>query len=112
MILDKFRNRYSFNFLSVCGWIIFFLLCLFFIFIAQSKDGLSFIPVFVGIIFVFGLNIIFYLITFLVYLFEIVSLKKITNEEFLNNNYVKIFQTLGIVFAFLPLIIFLFTEIK
>lgn len=54
---------------------------------------------------ILGLNILFYLITFFVYVFELVSWKRITNEKFLNNKYIKIFQTLGITFAFLPIII-------
>ena len=109
MFLDKFRNRYSFNFLSICGWIIFLLLCAFLIpFISAMFSPYSGFP---GIAFAFlfllilALNIIFYLLTFFIYVFEIISWKRITNEKFLNNKYTKIFQTLGIIFAFLPIII-------
>ena len=107
MLLDKFRNRYSFNFLSICGWIIFVLLSAFFIPIISAMS--SHYSGFPGIAFAFlfllilGLNIIFYLLTFFVYVFEIVSWKRITNEKFLNNKYIKIFQILGIIFAFLPI---------
>lgn len=106
MFLDKFRNRYSFNFLVVCGWIIFILLGVFFKSIIFSpKNGfptMAFVFIFQLILI---LNILFYVITFFIYVFEIVSLKRITCEKFLNNKYVKIFQTLGIAFAFLPIII-------
>ena len=109
MFLDNFRNRYSFNFLSICGWIIFLLLCAFLIPIISAMfspysgfPGIAFAYIFLLIL---GLNILFYLITFFVYVFEIVSWKRITNEKFLNNKYTKIFQSLGIIFAFLPITI-------
>ena len=108
MFLDKFRNRYSFNFLSVCGWIIFVLLCVFFIPIISIMfspysgfPGIAFVFLFLSIL---CLNVLFYIITFFVYVFEIISWKRITNEKFLNNKYIKITQTLGIIFAFLPII--------
>lgn len=103
MFLDKFRNRYSFNFLSVCGWIIFGLLCIsFFPYMFEPQLGFPLAIIFVGIL---GLNLLFYIITFLIYVFEIISWKRITNEKFLNNKYIKIAQTLGISFAFLPILI-------
>ena len=102
MFLDKFKDRYSFNCLSTFGWIIFILLCIFFFpDIFKPEAGIHLAIIF---IFILGLNIIFYLITFFVYVFEIVSWKRITNEKFLNNKYIKIFQTLGIIFVFLPII--------
>ena len=57
---------------------------------------------------ILGLNILFYLITFFVYVFELISWKRITNEKFLNNKYIKIFQILGIIFAFLPIMMAVF----
>ena len=103
MFLDKFRNRYSFNFLSVCGWIIFLLLSVcFFPYMFEDELGFPLLIIFLSIL---GLNIVFYLITFFVYVFEVTSWKRITNEKFLNNKYIKIFQTLGIIFAFLPIIL-------
>lgn len=102
MFLNKFRNRYSFNFLSVCGWIIFILLCIFFFpDIFKPEAGL---PLAIIFIYILGLNILFYLMTFFVYVFELVSWKRITNEKCLNNKYIKVLQTLGIIFAFLPII--------
>ncbi len=112
MFLDKFRNRYSFNFLSICGWIIFLLLCVFLISIISAMfspysgfSGIAFAFLFLLIL---ALNIIFYLLTFFIYVFEIISWKRITNEKFLNNKYTKIFQTLGIIFAFLPIMMVVF----
>ena len=109
MFLDKFRNRYSFNFLSICGWIIFLLLCVFLISIISAMfspysgfPGIAFAFLFLLIL---ALNIIFYLLTFFIYVFDIISWKRITNEKFLNNKYIKIFQTLGIFFSFLPIIL-------
>lgn len=102
MFLDKFRNRYSFNFLSICGWIIFLLLCIcFFPYIFEDELGF---PIFLIFIIILSLNILFYLITFFIYVFEIVSWKRITNENFLDNKYIKIIQYSGIIFAFLPII--------
>ena len=112
MFLDKFRNRYSFNFLSICGWIIFLLLCVFLISIISAMfspysgfPGIAFAFLFLLIL---ALNIIFYLLTFFIYVFEIISWKRITNEKFLNNKYIKIFQILGIIFAFLPIMMVVF----
>lgn len=109
MFWDKYRDRYSFNFLSACGWIIFVLLCVFFIPIISIMfspysgfPGIAFAFLFLLIL---GLNILFYAITFYVYVFELVSWKRITNEKFLNNKYIKVLQTLGIFFAFLPIIL-------
>ncbi len=112
MFLDKFRNRYSFNFLSICGWIIFLLLCVFLISIISAMfspysefPGIAFAFLFLLIL---ALNIIFYLLTFFIYVFEIISWKRITNEKFLNNKYIKIFRILGIIFAFLPIMMAVF----
>lgn len=106
MFLDKFRNRYSFNFLSACGLIIFLLLCIIISpYTLLTKDGLSFIPLFLFCQCLFVLDILFYIITFFIYVFEIISWKRITSEKFLNNKHVKIFQTLGIAFSFLPIMI-------
>ncbi len=109
MFLDKFRNRYSFNFLSFCGWIIFVLLCAFFISIMRAPhNGFPTIAFAYIFLLILGLNILFYLITFFVYVFELISWKRITNEKFLNNKYIKIFQILGIIFAFLPIMMVVF----
>ena len=112
MFLDKFRNRYSFNFLSACGWIVFALFTIFtcpelyFEYIVGNTAHAWGVGItFLGILIV---NILFYLITFFVYVFEIVSWKRITNEKFLNNKYIKIFQILGIIFAFLPIMMAVF----
>lgn len=109
MFLDKFRNRYSFNFLSVCGWIIIILCAIFTLpelyieyIVGNTAHALGVGITFLGIL---CLNIIFFILTFLIYVFEIISWKRITNEKFLNNKYIKLIQTLGISFAFLPILI-------
>ena len=112
MFLDKFRNRYSFNFLSACGWIVFALFTIFTCpelyieyIVGNTAHAWGVGITFLGILIV---NILFYLITFFVYVFELISLKRITNEKFLNNKYIKICQTLGIIFAFLPIMMVVF----
>ncbi len=120
MFLDKFRNRYSFNFLSVCGWIIIILCTIFTLpelyieyIIGNTAHAWGVGITFLGIL---CLNILFFILTFFVYVFETVSLNKISSEKFLNNKYVKLIQNLGIVFAFLPILIlilfFTFSLIK
>ena len=56
-------------------------------------------PFFLIFIIILSLNILFYLITFFIYVFEIVSWKRITNEKFLDNKYIKIIQYSGIIFC-------------
>ncbi len=109
MFFDNFRNRYSFNFLSVCGWIVFVLFIVYTCpelyseyIIGNSAHAWGVGITFLGILII---NIIFYLITFFIYVFELVSEKQITNAKFLNNKYIKICQIIGIIFAFLPIII-------
>ena len=109
MFLDKFRNRYSFNFLSVCGWIIFLVFSIYMcpeLYISYVIGNTEHVWGWaITFLYTLGLNILFYLITFFVYVFELVSRKRITNEKFLNNKYIKIFQTTGIFFAFLPILL-------
>lgn len=106
MFLDKLKNRYSYNFLAVCGWLEFIFLCSKFspdIFRQQA-----YFPRFLIFSAIILINIVFLLITFFIYVFEITSLKRITNEKFLNFKFLKLFQVIGVVFAFLPIILFLF----
>jgi hypothetical protein len=103
MFLEKFKNRYSFNFLSICGWIVFILLCIFFFpDILNPEAGLPLAIIFIGILI---LNIFFYFITLIIYIIESISLKRIINEKILKNKYVNIIRVLGIFFSLLPLII-------
>ena len=105
MFFDKFRDKYSFNFLSVCGWIIFVLYLIIFSFIVLSpNEGFPALIFFYFFLLLLGLNVFFYIITFFIYVFETINFKRITNEKFFNNKFIKIFQISGIVLAFLPLI--------
>ena len=109
MFIDKFRNRYSFNFLVVCGWVIFLQFCfficpeLYITYVVRNTEHAFGVGVFFLCVLI--ISAVSYVITFFINVFEIISLKRITCEKFLNNKYVKIFQTLGIAFAFLPIII-------
>lgn len=109
MFLDKFRNRYSFNFLAICGWIIFILFVIYTLpelyiqyIVGNTAHAIGVGFTFLGILI---LTIIFFILTFFVYVFEIISSNRITSEKILNNKYIKIAQTVGIVFAFLPILI-------
>ena len=109
MILDKFRNRYSFNFLSFCGWIILILIFLFLIpelyntyIIGKSDHFWGVAVTYLGILI---LNLFFYFITLIIYIIESISLKRIINEKYLKNKYINIILVLGIFFSLLPFVI-------
>lgn len=102
MILDKFRNRYSFNFLSICGWICFIavILCvskeIYIIHILKNTQYLWGVYVYyIGISF-FAILSLF--ITSLIYFFEKIFNIKMKNYEILNNKIIHIVQILGIIF--------------
>lgn len=108
MFFGKFRNRYSFNFLATFGLISLLLFCfyvcpeLYTTYVVGNAEHAF--GVGVAFLCLLGINLLFYVITFFVYIFEIVSNRRITCEKFLNNKYTKIFQNLGMFFVFLPII--------
>ena len=103
MFLEKYKNRYSFNFLAVCGWIVFVLFSMCFsplIFVRGA--GIS--PVIAwmfGIIFL--LDILFCILTFVIYVFEIIFNLRISNQKFLQSRKIYILQILGIGFSVFPI---------
>ncbi len=108
--LDRFKNKYSYNFLAICGWFVVVLLTVFYIKASISNWYGSAISLIFLII--FFINIIFLLISFIIYIFEEIFAWKIKNQDFLNNKFIFIFQILGSVFAILPILYFLFLLIK
>ena len=109
MILDKFRNKYSFNFLSFCGivnLIIFTLLIAKIVITVISFNNSAFG---IGIIFFFHLialiDIIIFLFAFLFAIIEYISAIKIKNKIFIESLFIKNFQIIGIIFFFLPIVL-------
>ena len=104
--LDKFRNKYSFNFLGICGWVVVVSLAVFYIKASISNWYGSAISLIFLII--FFINVIFLLISFIIYVFEEIFYWDIKNQNFLNNKFISILQFSGVIFAFLPILYFLF----
>ena len=105
MLLDKFKNRFSYNFLAIYGWARFLFLSSKYspdIFHPQAGTPMAIIT-----LMIFAADIIFILLTFFIYLFERFSFKRITNEKFLNNKFVSITQHIGFIFATLPFLMIL-----
>ena len=104
-MFDKIRNRFSFNFLAICGWISFwFYIELFYPenLFNQQADGT--LLIFLG--FNFILNTLFFLMTISIFAIEFVINKKITNQKFLKSKFVFCLQILGIIFFIIPFVIF------
>ncbi len=106
MFLNRLRQSYAFNFLviySIVVTLIYLGIYLYHIVIENTQDVLN--VVIMGSIFLIIpmilINFLGILISILFWFLEIIFSLKITNENFLNNKYIKICQTLGIIFAFL-----------
>ena len=105
MILDKFRDRYSFNFLAFSGWIT----CFVYIYTYfrelhpfSYNEQLGF-PLLFIMAFLIGIEAIFILL-FLVIVFLEVFLKiKITTEKFLKSKLILWFQNIGLIFIGFPI---------
>ena len=104
--LDKFRNKYSFNFLGICGWVV----CILFFKVffpyrneAQISFPLTFIFLFIVLFSTFCLSL-----SIIILVLEEIFYWQIKNQKFLNNKFILIFQTLGSIFAILPIVYFLF----
>ena len=110
MFLNRLRQSYAFNFLviySIVVTLIYLGIYLYHIVIENMQDVLS--VIIMGSIFLIIpmilVNFLGILLSILFWFLEIIFSLKITNEKFLNNKYIKMCQTLGIIFAFLPIII-------
>ena len=109
MLFDKLRNRYSFNFLAICGWITAFLY-LFFFYPYKLDDELG-TPYAFFLLFTVLLNIIFCFISIFIYLIEFMAKKQITNQKFLTSKFVFYLQIFGILFFLVPFAIMLYVII-
>ena len=115
MFLDKFRNRYSYNFLSFCGYVIFLLL----IKVLTSKfyatyiidNTETFLPFAIIITGFIILDLISIFIVLIIFVFEKKFNFKIQNENILNKKPIKIIQQLGIIFVFLPIVYMILVKI-
>lgn len=112
MFLNRLRQSYAFNFLVIYSFVVTLVylgIYLYHIVIENTQNVLSVITM--GSIFLILpmtlINFLGILLSILLWFLEIIFSLKITNEKFLNNKYIKICQTLGIIFAFLPIIIIL-----
>jgi len=110
MFLNRLRQSYAFNFLviySIVVTLIYLGIYLYHIVIENMQDVLS--VIIMGSIFLIIpmilVNFLGILLSILFWFLEIIFSLKITNEKFLNNKYIKICQTLGIISAFLPITI-------
>jgi len=108
-MLDKFRNRFSFNFLAVCGWICFILfLTLVFpdIYIVEimrnTYHTFDECVSFLGLVL---LTIICSFISIFMFLIENIFQLKLINSKFVENKKIKYLQIIGIIFIALPVII-------
>jgi len=102
MFLDKFRNRYSFNFLTFYHFIFFILyleIYLYHVILEGFENAFGLIPVFfvfftipAFIIYLIGL-----FIYFLIYVTENLFTKKIVHPKFLNNKFINKLQVFGFI---------------
>jgi len=110
MIFDKLRNRYSFNFLVICGWICFVLFLVFtcpeiyITYIVGKSD--HFWDVTVTLIGLILFDIAVFFISFIMFFVEkFFDIKNINNKLFENKSF-QFLQTVGIIFAITPIVLF------
>jgi hypothetical protein len=110
--LDKFRNRYWFNFLVFCGFLTVILISIYVAPIMSSVyidgDTESFLIFGIYLILISLANLVLIFISFLIWIFEKMLNIKRLNECKINKH----IQNLGIFFFFLPPIIWIFVFIK
>ncbi len=107
MILEKYKNRYSFNFLAVCGWIVFAWFCIFTCpeifttYIMQDTQHAFGVGVSLLRITIFAIICIipFFVILILEQIFNI----SIKNEKFLSNKIIAKIQIFGIICLLSPI---------
>ncbi len=101
MILEKYKNRYSFNFLAICGWIVLLLFGTFVcpeIFIAYIIGNTQHVfAIGISLICIVLFVIICLIFAFFIRILELVFLIQINNMKFLNNKVVDIIQKTGII---------------
>ncbi len=112
MFFDKFRDKYSFNFLSVCGWITFILFCFYTLpeiyityIIGNSEHSFG---VVVTLILISAMAFICSFVALITFILEQIFYWKIKNKKLLSNKLIFILQLTGIIFAILPTLLFLY----
>ena len=110
MWLDRFRNKYWFNFLAIAeliNSIIFYPMMLSIIFTKNNQElGFPFAILLFGKI---SFDIIICTIALYIYIFERVSRKEITNKIFLNSKLIICLQNTSILLFLVFIIFILFT---
>lgn len=105
MFLDKFRNRYSFNLLAICGITSFLIVIAVLLFLfAQRNNGIPFLGILLLHTELAVIEIFTIFLAFLIYIFEEIFNKKITNKKFLKSKNILILQNLGISYFVFTLI--------
>ena len=115
MWLDRFRNKYWFNFLSISGWIYFVLFLVFTcpqIFIVNVLGETDhFFGIGVTYLLILALSLVILFISGLILVIEKITSIKINNKDLQNKTF-KNLQSVGFIFAFLPIIIAIFILIN
>jgi len=109
-MLDNLRNRYSFNFLVICGWICFVLFLVFtcpeiyITYIVGKSDHFWGVAVTLTGIVLFDIAVFF--ISLVIFCIEkFFNIKNIGNK-YLESKFSMFIQTLGIIFVIIPITLF------
>ena len=106
MVLDKIRNRFSFNLLVIWGWITF---CFYIpsFYPENFSDSQLSGPFLLLLVFNFIFNtILFVMFVIPIFAIEYTLNKEITNQKFLKSKFVFFIQILGFIFFIIPFVIF------
>ena len=106
MILDKFRNKYSFNFFATFGWIIFTAYFTFYLLATPYRWYGSAISLITLIIMISTISCLS--LSIIIWILEEIFEWQIKNKKFFNNKFVLFLQLLGVIFAIMTNLYFLF----
>ena len=109
MFLDKFRDRYSFNILTISGWLLFVL----FLFLGFPDFFQAYIIGKTEHVFGFGVSLLITVLFSIILIFlcltifiieKYMNIRKINNRLLQNKTFIK-FQTTGFILFFVPILI-------